>query len=86
MRDQLLKAAKLHAQAHVEKHRLNVEVYLTNPAGIGEHSDIMEAMEIELEEMAKYEDHLDILNKYFPDEGPAAIPVLCSCGKNCDCR
>ena len=40
MRDQLLKAAKLHAQAHVEKHRLNVEVYLTNPAGIGEHSDM----------------------------------------------
>jgi len=65
MRTELLKAAKMHAEAHVEKHRLNVEVYLTNPAGIGEHSDIMEAIETELEEMAKYEDHLEILNKYF---------------------
>lgn len=65
MRLELLKAAKMHAEAHVEKHRLNVEVYLTNPAGIGEHSDIMEAIETELEEMAKYEDHLEILNKYF---------------------
>jgi len=65
VRTELLKAAKMHAKAHVEKHRLNVEVYLTNPAGIGEHSDIMEAIETEIEEMAKYEDHLEILNKYF---------------------
>ena len=65
MRTELIEAAKKHAEAHVEKHRLNVEVYLTNPAGIGEHSDIMEAIETELEEMAKYEDHLEILNKYF---------------------
>jgi len=65
MRLELLKAAKMHAEAHIEKHRLNIEVYLTNPVGIGEHSDIMEAIETELEEMAKYEDHLEILNKYF---------------------
>lgn len=65
MRNELIEVAKMHAKAHVEKHRMNVEVYLTNPAGIGEHSDIMEAIEVELEEMAKYEDHLEILNKYF---------------------
>lgn len=65
MREKLLTAAKMHAQGHIEKHRMNVEVYLTNPAGIGEHSDIMEAIEHELEEIAKYEDHLEILEKYF---------------------
>jgi|TARA_R110000796_G_scaffold69944_6_gene159177 hypothetical protein len=65
MRQDLLAAAKLHAAAHVEKHRMNVEVYLHNPAGIGEHSDIMEAIEIELEAMAKYNDHLEILSTYF---------------------
>ena len=86
MRSQLLKAAKLHALAHVEKHRLNVEVYLTNPAGIGEHSDIMEAIEIELEEMAKYDDHLAILNSYFPNEGPADFSKICSCREDCDCK
>lgn len=67
MRKQLVKAAIQHARAHVEKHRMNVEVYLTNPTGIGEHSDIMEAIETELEEMAKYEDHIEILLKYFND-------------------
>jgi hypothetical protein len=65
MRDALLKAAKQHAEAHIEKHRMNVEVYLTNPAGIGEHSDIMEAIETEIEQMAKYDDQLEILKKYF---------------------
>jgi len=42
-----------------------VEVYLTNPVGIGEHSDIIEAIEKELDEIAKYQDHLDIIKKYF---------------------
>ena len=63
----MLEAAKKHAEAHIEKHRVNVEVYLHNPAGIGEHSDIMDAIEKELTLMAEYEDHLEILNKYFKE-------------------
>lgn len=65
MRDTLLKAVKSHAQGHIDKHVANIEVYLANPAGIGEHSDIIEAIEIELEEIAKYQDQLDIVEKYF---------------------
>jgi hypothetical protein len=67
MREQMLKAVRKHAEAHVEKHRMNVEIYLTNPVGIGEHSDIMDAIEKELAHMAEYEDHLDILDKYFKE-------------------
>ena len=40
MREQLIKALLAHAQGDIQKHVANVEVYLTNPAGIGEHSDI----------------------------------------------
>jgi|TARA_R110002153_G_scaffold270011_1_gene436050 hypothetical protein len=65
MRQQLINASKKHFEAHVEKHKMNVEVYLTNPAGIGEHSDIMEAIEGELAQMAEYEDKLEMINKYF---------------------
>jgi hypothetical protein len=64
-RETMLSAAKVHAVGHIEKHRMNVEVYLANPAGIGEHSDIMEAIEVELEHIAKYEDQLEIIEKYF---------------------
>ena len=41
MREQLIKALLAHAQGDIQKHVANVEVYLTNPAGIGEHSDII---------------------------------------------
>ena len=43
MKDQLVRAMLAHAHGEIEKHKANVEVYLTNPAGIGEHSDITEA-------------------------------------------
>ena len=65
MRLEMIAAARAHAHAHIEKHRMNVEVYLHNPVGVGEHSDIMDAIEKELEEMAKYQDQLEILDKYF---------------------
>lgn len=67
MRKQMLKAVRKHAEAHIEKHKMNVEIYLTNPVGIGEHSDIMDAIEKELTLMAEYEDHIDILDKYFKE-------------------
>jgi hypothetical protein len=66
MRNILLNAVKKHAEGHVAKHVANVEVYLHQSVGIGEHSDIVDAIEIELEQIAKYQDQIDILDKYFP--------------------
>ena len=65
MRDQLLKALLAHAQGDIQKHVANVEVYLQNPAGIGEHSNIVEAIEQELDIIAKYHDQVEVINKYF---------------------
>ena len=65
MRDQMIKALLAHAQGDIEKHKANVEIYLSNPAGIGEHSDIMEAIETELNMIAKYQDQIDVIQKYF---------------------
>ena len=67
MRNLLIKAFRSHAEGHIEKHIANVEVYLNNPAGIGEHSDIIEAMEIEIEQISKYNDQLEVLEKFFPE-------------------
>jgi len=65
MREQLVKALLAHAQGDIQKHVANVEVYLTNPAGIGEHSDITEAIENELNIIAKYDEQVAVLKKYF---------------------
>jgi hypothetical protein len=68
MRNRLLEATRKHAEGHVAKHVANVEVYLNSSIGIGEHSDIIESIEQELEQIAKYQDQIDILEKYFPLE------------------
>ena len=65
MREQLIKALLAHAQGDIAKHKANIEVYLSNPVGIGEHSNIVEAIEQELDMIAKYQDQIDIINKYF---------------------
>ena len=64
MREQLIKALLAHAQGDIQKHLANVEVYLSNPVGIGEHSDITEAIETELNIIDKYKDQIDVINKY----------------------
>ena len=69
MREQLLRAVLAHAQGEIAKHKANVEVYLEHPAGIGEHSDITEAIQCELDTIARYQDQIDVLNKYF--RGPS---------------
>ena len=62
MREQLIRALLAHAQGDIQKHVANVEVYLTNPAGIGEHSNIVEAIEEELNMIAKYQDQIDAVS------------------------
>ena len=72
MREQLIRALLAHAQGDIQKHVANVEVYLTNPAGIGEHSDITESIETELNIIAKYQDQIDVINKYFKKKDGAS--------------
>ena len=54
-----------HAEGMRMMHIANVEIYLENPVGIGEHSNIMESIEKELDSISKYEEQIQILDKYF---------------------
>ena len=65
MREKLLKALLSHAQGQLDKHVANVEVYLKQPVGVGEHIDVVETIEKELRIIADYHDQLEVLNKYF---------------------
>ena len=58
---------KAHAKGMVQKHLANVEIYLKNPVGVGEHSDVMGAIEMELDNIAKYDDRIEMINKYIKD-------------------
>ena len=49
LRSELIKASKIHFKAHIAKHIVNVENMLNNSVGVGEHPDIMDSIEKELE-------------------------------------
>ena len=65
LREKIIKALLAHANGEIQKHLANVEIYLNNPAGIGEHSDITGAIQDELDKIARWEDQISIINKYF---------------------
>ena len=60
----LLSALKSYYVGHINKHIANVEIYLSRSTGIGEHSDIIEAMNKEVGEIGKYDDRLSMIMKY----------------------
>ena len=64
LRNDLLKASKKHFEAHIEKHRINIENMLNNTVGVGDHPDVMDSIEKELEVMSVYADKLEMLD-YF---------------------
>jgi hypothetical protein len=61
----IINAAKKHAEAEVDLHKANIEVYMQSVVGIGEHSDIIETVQKELDKMATADDRLEMLNKHF---------------------
>ena len=67
LKDQLVKAAKMHAEGELERAKTNIMVYMNNATGIGEHSDIVEAIQEELDKMAGANDRLEMLEKYFSE-------------------
>ena len=67
MRKTILDAVVANAEGNLAVHKTNVEVYLQNPAGIGEHSDIVEAVIAEVEKMAHWQDVIDIIDEHFEE-------------------
>ena len=64
MRNMIIDGLVSHAEGHITKHKANIEVYLKNPVGVGEHPDILEAIEKELAVIAQYHDQIEVLEKY----------------------
>tara|TARA_B100001564_G_scaffold352983_1_gene361243 strand:- start:75 stop:308 length:234 start_codon:yes stop_codon:yes gene_type:complete len=67
LRKQTLDALRSEAVGNIAKARVNVEVYLHNPVGIGEHPDILGAIQEQLDIIAHEEERIEVLNKYFED-------------------
>jgi len=67
MRTEIIDVLKQHFEAHILKHKMNVDIMLSNPMAIHEHTDFMSAVEKELESIAEYQDKLEIMETYFKE-------------------
>ena len=65
MREMLLAASKSYYVGMINKHISNVEILLTRSVGIGEHQDIQQAIDAELEKISMADDKLNMILKYF---------------------
>jgi replication initiation and membrane attachment protein DnaB len=53
----------------VQKHVLNIDIMLNNPMAIHEHTNFMEAIELELAKIAEYQDKLEALTLVSKNNG-----------------
>ena len=67
LRQQTLDALRSDAEGKIAKARVNVEVYLHNPVGIGEHPDVLGAIQEQLDIIAHEEERIEVLEKHFSD-------------------
>jgi len=44
---------------------MNVEIYLHSPVGIGEHSDVLGAIQEQIDLIAKEEERIQVISKHF---------------------
>jgi len=61
----LLKALCAKLEGEIEVAKANVMVYQRNSAGIGEHPDIVEAIETQIAKIAEAEDKLETIRNHF---------------------
>jgi len=61
VKEQINKAVLKHAEGVQELAKTNILVYMRNPVGIGEHSDVVEAIQLELDKMAAAQDRIDMM-------------------------
>ena len=65
MRREMLEALKALSGGSIKKSKMNIEVYLANPVGIGEHPDVLGAIQDQIDVIAKEQERIDIIEKYF---------------------
>ena len=60
-----MKSLKLQYESEIAKAKANIEVYLSDPAGIGEHPDLAGAIDSQIDIIAHAEDKLGVVIKHF---------------------
>jgi len=68
IKSQVVSALRSKYESEIASAKVNLDVYFYNTVGVAEHPDIMETVEKELAIIAEYDDKLEALRKYFPED------------------
>ena len=63
----MINALRKKYEAEVAAAKANIDVYINNPVGIGEHPDLVGAMDLEMTKLADVSDKLATLNSFYPE-------------------
>ena len=58
MTEALVQALQMKYRAQMEEARVNIVVYMKNPVGIGEHPEIIEAIDTQVAKFAEAQERL----------------------------
>ncbi len=64
----IIDALRKKYEAEIAAAKANIDVYNRNPAGIGEHPDLVQAVDTEMVKLADAEDKLNTLNKHYGNQ------------------
>ena len=64
----IIEALRKKYEAEIAAAKANIDVYNKNPAGIGEHPDLVQAVDTEMVKLADAEDKLNTLNKHYGNQ------------------
>ena len=67
MRNEIISALRLEAEGNISKAKVNIEIYLKNPVGIGEHPDVLAAIQEQLDIIAHEEERIEVIGKHFTE-------------------
>ena len=66
-RSTIITALVAEAQGKIAKAKINIEIYLQNPVGIGEHPDVLGAIQEQVDIIAHEEERISVLVKHFDE-------------------
>ena len=68
MKHEMVSALMHDADASIALAKMNINVLLNNPVGVGDHPNITETIQEQLDIISKHKDRLNVLTEYFYEE------------------
>lgn len=68
MKKQIVNALIKKYEGEIAEAKANIEIYMNNPVGIGEHPDVLDAINSQVLKIATAEENIQVLQKHFVDQ------------------